>query len=74
MMLMKKIVEFTGDIEKLLQSVEEKDTLLPYFIEVNRFELCVNDNGLCEIFVKINDVLHYFYVSENDIKVHESKE
>lgn len=71
--MINKKVKYTGNVEQLLSDLPEKPYLEPYFQNTNEFIITeelrdIHDAPLIEIFVKIKDTYHYFYVYLDEIE------
>jgi hypothetical protein len=59
---------FIGDVEFYLRDLPERVYLEDYFGNHNIFEITEIDKDRIEIFAKISDTHHFFYVTESEIK------
>lgn len=64
----KKFVKFVGNIDSLLRGLPRELTLQTYFKGENKFELIGQEEEVLEIFVEIDESLHFFYVSFEDVE------
>ena len=67
----RKFVKFIGDLDALLLNLPEQAVLREFFIKFNKFELMGEENGFLEIFCKIAESHHYFYILPNDVEPYE---
>lgn len=60
-------MKFIGDVESLLLDIDEEGYLMPYFAMVNQFLIEEESKERIEIYAKVQDAHHYFYVDRKDI-------
>ena len=66
---MKTYVNFIGDTEKLTSNVLEKDSILEFLTQQNLFEVTDDNSDWIEIYARIGEIEHFFYVQPSDIKI-----